>query len=190
MKIGVLGGSFDPVHHGHLIAARTLLEKLELDRVLLIPAGQQPFKRDGHGAEAGDRAAMVELAIRGEAGLEMDRMESERAGASYTVDTLAALRERCPGADLTLLLGADAAVEFPAWRSAQRVRELAKVVVFSRAGAAPSSVELPLVEIPALEISSTDVRARVRTGRSIRYLVPEAVAQYIETRKLYRGLSS
>ena len=190
MKIGVLGGSFDPVHHGHLIAARTLREKLELDRVLLIPAGQQPFKRDGHGAEAEDRVAMVELAIRGEAGLAMDRMEIERAGPSYTVDTLGALKANCPGAALTLLIGADAAVEFPAWRSADRVRELAKVVVFSRVGAASPSAELPLVELPAVEISSTDVRARIRAGRSIRYLVPEAVAEYIETRKLYRGLST
>ena len=123
------------------------------------------------------------------AGLAMDRMEIERAGPSYTVDTLGALKANCPGAALTLLIGADAAGEFPAWRSAERVRELAKVVVFSRAGAAPPGAELLLVELPAVEISSTDVRARVRAGRSIRYLVPEAVAEYIETRKLYRGLS-
>ena len=185
MKIGVLGGSFDPVHHGHLIAARTLREKLELDRVLLIPAGRQPFKRDGHGAEAADRAMMVELAIRGEAGFAMDRMEVERAGPSYTVDTLAALLAKCPGAELTLLIGADAAVEFPAWRGAERVRELARVVVFTRAGSDVPAVDLPVLEIPALEISSTDVRARVRAGQSIRYLVPDAVANYVTEHRLY-----
>jgi nicotinate-nucleotide adenylyltransferase len=183
----VLGGSFDPVHHGHLIAARTLREKLELDRIVLIPAGQQPFKRDGHGAEAVDRATMVELAIGGEVGLAMDRMEIERAGPSYTVDTLAALREKCSGADLTLLIGADAAADFPAWRSVDRIRELARVVVFTRAGSEVPGVELPVIEIPALEISSTDIRARVRAGKSIRYLVPEPVAEFIETRRLYRG---
>ena len=187
MKIGVLGGSFDPVHHGHLIAARTLREKLELDRVLLIPAGQQPFKRDGHGADAADRAKMVELAISSEVGLAMDRMEIERAGPSYTVETLAALKEKSPGAEITLLIGADAAVEFPAWRSAERVRELARVVVFSRAGAASPNVGLPVIEIPAVDISSTDIRARVRAGKSIRFLVPESVAEFIETRRLYRA---
>jgi nicotinate-nucleotide adenylyltransferase len=185
VRIGVLGGSFDPVHHGHLIAARTLREKLELDRVLLIPAGQQPFKRDGHGAEADDRAAMLELAIRGEAGLAMDRMEIERAGPSYTVDTLAALKEKCPGADITLLIGADAAVEFPAWRSVDRIRELANVVVFSRAGSEAPKRGLPVVEIPAVEISSTEIRARVRDARSIRYLLPDVVADYIVAKRLY-----
>lgn len=186
MNLGVLGGSFDPVHHGHLIAARTLREQLALDRVVLVPAGLQPFKRDGHGADAADRATMVELAIHGEAGLAMDRMEIDRAGPSYTVDTLAGLQATCPGVDLTLLIGADAAVDFPAWRSADRVRELARVVVFSRAGAAPPAAGLPLVVIPAVEISSTDVRARVRAGKSIRYLVPDAVADYIESKRLYR----
>lgn len=185
MRIGVLGGSFDPVHHGHLIAARALLEALRLDTVLLVPAGQQPFKRDGHGANAADRARMTELAVMGEPGLEVDRSEVERAGPSYTVDTLAALRARCPGADVTLLVGADAAAEFPAWRSADRIREMVRVVTFSRAGSAAPAVGLPVVEIPAVEISSTEIRARVREGKSIRYLVPEAVAEYIASRRIY-----
>jgi nicotinate-nucleotide adenylyltransferase len=185
VRFGVLGGSFDPVHHGHLIAARALREKLELDRVLLIPAGQQPFKGKGHGADGADRAMMVELAVAGEPGLAMDRVEVGRPGPSYTVDTLAGLRARWPTVELTLLVGADAAIEFPAWRSAERVRELARVVVFSRAGAEPPSVGLPLIEIPVVEISSTDVRARVRAGLSVRYLVPEAVADYIAANRLY-----
>ena len=183
----MLGGSFDPVHHGHLIAARTLREKLALDQVLLIPAGQQPLKRDGHGAEGADRATMVELAIRGEAGLATDCLEVERGGPSYTVDTLAALAQKHSGAELMLLIGADAALEFPAWRSVDRIRELARVVVFTRAGSDVPAVELPVVEIPAVQISSTDIRARVRAGQSIRFLVPESVAQFIETRGLYRA---
>jgi nicotinate-nucleotide adenylyltransferase len=186
VRTGVLGGSFDPVHHGHLIAARALREKLDLDQVVLIPAGQQPFKRDGHGAGGADRATMVELAIAGEEGLAVDRIEVEREGPSYTVDTLAALRTKCPGDDFTLLIGTDAAVEFPAWRSVERIRELANVVVFTRAGSAAPEVGLPVVEIPAVEMSSTDIRARVREGRSIRYLVPETVADYIRVQRLYR----
>ena len=187
MRIGVLGGSFDPIHHGHLIAARTLREELELDLVVLVPAGQQPFKRNGHGADAADRASMTELAVAGEEGLAVDRIEVERAGPSYTVDTLGAFRDRWPGAELTLLIGADAAAEFPAWRSAARIPELAKVVVFTRAGSEVPSVGLPLVESPAVEISSTEVRARVAAGQSIRYLVPELVADYILVNRLYAG---
>ena len=186
MRLGVLGGSFDPVHHGHLIAARTLREKLELDVVMLIPAGQQPFKRDGHGASGGDRVAMTELAVAGEPGLAVDRIEVDRAGPSYTVDTLAALRGAQSGAELVLLVGADAAAELPAWRQAERIRELARVVVFTRAGAGVPPLDGPVVEIPALEISSTDIRARVRAGLSIRYLVPETVEAYIAANGLYR----
>ena len=185
MRIGVLGGSFDPVHHGHLIAARSLREQLELNLVVLIPAGQQPFKRDGHGASATERATMAELAVAGETGLAVDRIEVERAGPSFTVDTLAALQARRPDAEWTLLVGADAAAEFPAWRSAARIPELARVVVFTRAGSGLPGLDLPVVEIPAVEISSTDIRARVRAGLSIRYLVPEVVADYIAAGQLY-----
>jgi len=184
VRIGVLGGSFDPVHHGHLIAARALREILALDEVRLVPAGSQPFKRDGHGAPAFDRARMTELAVAGEAGLMADRLEVEREGPSYTVDTLTSLQARWPGAELTLLVGADAAREFPSWRDADRIRAMARVVVFTRAGSG-SLADHPVVEVPALEISSTDIRARVRAGRSIRYLVPDAVADYILTEQLY-----
>ena len=187
MRIGVLGGSFDPVHHGHLIAARTLREALELDLVLLVPAGQQPFKREGHAAAGVDRVAMAELAVRGESGFEVNRLEVEREGPSWTADTLAVLRERHPGAELTLLIGADAALEFPAWRAVERIRELADVKVFTRAGAERPQVGLPMVEIPAVQISSTDIRARLRAGLSIRYLVPEVVLDYIATKRLYLG---
>lgn len=185
MRIGVLGGSFDPVHHGHLIVARALREILELDEVRLIPAGSQPFKREGHGAPALDRAVMTELAVAGEPGLVVDRVEVEREGPSYTVDTLVTLRARWAGAALTLLIGADAALEFPAWREVERIRALARVVVFTRAGSGPPGGELRMVEVPTLEISSTDIRARVRAGLSIRYLVPDAVADYIATGQLY-----
>lgn len=185
MRIGVLGGSFDPVHHGHLIAARALREVLELDEVRLIPAGSQPFKRDGHAAPALDRAVMTELAVAREPGLVADRVEVEREGPSYTVDTLVALRARWPLAEFTLLIGADTALEFPAWREVERIRNLARVVVFTRTGPGRPPLECPIVDVPALDVSSTDIRARVRAGRSIRYLVPDAVADYIAAGQLY-----
>jgi nicotinate-nucleotide adenylyltransferase len=129
---------------------------------------------------------MVELAIAGEEGLELVRIEIERDGPSYTVDTLEALQAKWPEAELTLLLGADAAAEFPAWRSADRIRELARVVMFSRPGAVMPVLDLPCVDLPAVEISSTRIRERVLQGRSIRYLVPEAVAAYVAEHRLYQ----
>lgn len=184
MRIGVLGGSFDPVHHGHLLAARGLREALGLDEVRLIPAAEQPFKTGRHGASGAARAAMAELATQGEPGLAVDRIEVERPGPSYTVDTLEALAARWPGAAITLLLGADAAVEFDAWRAPERIRALAEVVVFTRAGA-PSVPRWREVTLPAVDISATAIRARVRAGLSIRYLVPDPVAAYIAAHRLY-----
>lgn len=188
MRVGVFGGSFDPIHHGHLVVARALRERLELAEVRLIPAGAQPLKHGRHSASAPDRARMVELAVAGEPGLVADRIEVERAGPSYTVDTLRALAARCPEAAWMLLLGADAAREFDRWREADAIRALAEVVVFTRGGApAGNGLRFRVQDVPLVEISATDIRARVRAGRSIRYLVPEAVADYIAARRLYRG---
>lgn len=183
MRIGVLGGSFDPVHLGHLLAAQALQERLGLDEVRLIPAGRQPFKPEGHGASADHRAAMLELAVAGAPGLVADRIEVDRPGPSYTVDTLRALHARHPGDDLVLLVGSDAARSLPAWHEAEAIPGLAQVVVFARGGqAALAGAEV----VPQVEISSTAVRERVRTGRSLRYWVPDAVAGYIATHRLYR----
>jgi len=186
VRIGLLGGSFDPVHHGHLLAARALRETLELDQVRLIPAAQQPFKTAGHGASPAHRAAMVELAVTGEEGLALDRSEVDRPGPSYTVDTLEGFRARWPDARLTLLLGADTAAEFPSWREPDRIRSLAEVVIFRRDGPAAPAGHQAVVGIPRVDISATEIRARVRAGRSIRFLVPEPVADYIAEHGLYR----
>lgn len=186
--VGIFGGSFDPIHHGHLIVARVAAEALALDEVRFVPAREQPFKVGTHGAAAAQRAAMVELAVAGENGFSLDTVELERTGASYTVDTLRAMRERDPGADLVLLVGADAAAEFPQWREADAVARLARVVVFGRAGSAP--VALPgtwrTIDVPAIAISATEIRRRVRAGRSIRYWVPDAVADYVAAHGLYQ----
>lgn len=180
MRIGIFGGSFDPVHHGHLLAATSLAETLELDEVRLVVSARQPLKRNGHAAAAEDRAAMVELAVQGSPRLTADRAEMGREGPSYTVDTLRAFRAEPGHAELVLLLGADAALELPRWHQAETIRGLARVEVFSRAG------ESGAHPVPRVDISSTDIRARVREGRSIRYWVPDAVAEYIAAHRLYR----
>ena len=180
MRIGVFGGSFDPIHHGHLIAAQALAESLALDEVRLVVARAQPLKREGHGAPAEHRAAMTELAVRGDARLVADRTELGREGPSYTVETLRAFRAAAPEAELVLLLGTDAAREFPLWREADAIRTLARIEVFARAGDPGEGRPVPRVEI-----SSTTIRERVRRGDPIRYLVPEAVADYIVAHRLY-----
>jgi len=180
VRIGVFGGSFDPIHHGHLIAASALADALALDEVRLVVARAQPLKQAGHGATAEDRAAMTELAVRGDARLRADRSELSREGPSYTVDTLRAFHAREPGAELVLLLGSDAAIELPRWRESEAIPALARVEVFAREGLAEGRRAVPHVDI-----SSTAVRERVRRGCSIRYWVPDAVADYIAAHRLY-----
>jgi nicotinate-nucleotide adenylyltransferase len=185
--IGLLGGSFDPIHHGHLIVGQVARETLGLEELRFVPARQQPFKTGRHGASAEHRAAMLELALAGSAGMGVERAELGRTGPSYSVDTLRQLREREPGVALTLLLGADAAAELDAWHQAREIPALARVVVFARPGSAlPSSpLVADLIEVPAIEISATEIRRRVREGRSIRYWVPDPVAEYISRHGLY-----
>lgn len=183
--VGLLGGSFDPVHHGHLVTAVVLRELLGLGEVRLVPAGLQPFKT-GHAAPGEHRLRMLELAVADYPGLAVDRAELDRPGPSYMVDTLRTLRVREPGESWTLLVGADAATDFPSWREAEAIGELARVVFFDRAGQPPPARrDTDRVEVPAIDISATDVRARVRDGRSIRYWVPDAVAEYIASHRLY-----
>jgi nicotinate-nucleotide adenylyltransferase len=185
--IGLLGGSFDPVHHGHLIVARVAAETLGLAALRFMPAREQPFKRGRHAASAGDRAAMLDLAVANERGLGVERLELELPAPSYTVETLRALRARAPGAAFTLLLGADTAAELEAWHQAAELPALARVVAFTRPGTPPpvSALVESTIEVPAIEISATEIRTRVRAGRSIRYWVPDAVAEYIARHRLY-----
>jgi nicotinate-nucleotide adenylyltransferase len=181
--IGLFGGSFDPIHHGHLLAAQAAVEGLELDELRFVPARQQPFKTGGHGADGDDRAAMIERAVAEEPRFSLERCELNRAGPSYTIDTLRHLRAREPGAEFVLLVGSDAAAELSKWREAAAIPDLARVVVFERAGT-PVAAH-PAVRVPAVEISATEIRRRVREGRSIRWWVPAPVADYIAARRLY-----
>ncbi len=184
--VGLFGGSFDPIHHGHLIVGRVAAETLGLDSLRFVPAREQPFKQGLHGAPAADRAAMLDLAVAGSAGFAVERAELERPGPSYTVDTLRELHAREPGIRLTLLVGADAAAEIEAWHQAERIPALADVVVFARAGVPVPASRLiaRTIEVPAIEISATGIRRRVREGRSIRYWVPDPVAEYVTSHRL------
>ncbi|HVH69126.1 MAG TPA: nicotinate-nucleotide adenylyltransferase [Gemmatimonadales bacterium] len=188
----LFGGSFDPVHIGHLVVAEAVADALGGGggaTVRFLPAREQPFKRAAHAAAPEARAAMLELAVAGNPRLRVERIELALPAPSYTVRTLRALAEREPGNRFTLLLGADAARELDAWYEVDALPGLADVVVFSRPGTlAPRHPAVRRVlEVPALDVSATMIRERVRQGRSIRYLVPDAVREYITAHGLYRG---
>jgi nicotinate-nucleotide adenylyltransferase len=185
--IGFFGGSFDPVHHGHLIVAQVALEKLGLDALSFVPAREQPFKRGRHRSSPEHRANMLSLAITGASAFRLERSELDRPGPSYTVHTLQAVRQRDPHAELILLLGADAAADLPAWHEAGRIPELARIVVFARPGSAvPKSPSISqVIEVPAIDVSATEIRRRVSRGQPVRYWIPDAVAEYIVRHQLY-----
>lgn len=206
MRIGIFGGSFDPVHLGHLIAAESAREQASLDRVLFMPAAQPPHKLDRNLAAAADRLAMLELATAGNPSFDVSCDELNRGGVSYTVDTLADLASQRPGDTLVLLLGPDAVRGLPTWREPERIAVLAELVTVERdrlddaarlrdderlrtvlgADRVEQLIERR-VRMPAVGIRATDIRKAVRAGRSIRSLVPAAVAAYISQHGVYAG---
>lgn len=181
MRKGVFGGTFDPVHMGHLVIAEAAAEAYALDRVLFVPCARPPHKSADGLAPAEDRLEMVRMAIEANPRFEVCDIEVRRGGVSYTVETLEALHQGDPDAELWLILGADMAATMPSWRSIERVRELARPCVASREG-----YEGGGFRPPTIGISSSDIRGRIASGRSIRYLVPDPVRRYIEDRGLYR----
>ena len=190
MRIGLLGGSFDPPHNGHLIVAGDALNALRLDRVVFIPASVQPLKVGRVAATPEQRLAMVRLLLDGEPCFELNAMEIDRGGLSYTVDTLTALTAEMPGAELFWLVGADIPQTFAKWRSPERIVELATLVVLQRSDEVPELSGLPgqpqLLATRRVDISSTEIRQRVREGKSIRGFVPDSVASYIASEGLYQ----
>jgi nicotinate-nucleotide adenylyltransferase len=189
MKIALYGGTFDPIHHGHLILAREALEQLALDRVVFVPAARSPFKPGIASTPALTRLEMVRAAIEGETRFELDETEISRGGTSYSVDTALAARERWPGAELWWLIGEDHVSELPKWHRAEELCELVRFAVFARKGAAsPEAHPFPRIG-RRIDISATELRERVARGASIRYLVPEAVRMLIESHNLYRANS-
>jgi nicotinate-nucleotide adenylyltransferase len=197
VRLGVFGGTFDPPHLGHLALAEWAREELKLTRVLFVPAGTPPHKRAPRTPVA-DRLAMVRAALRGNPAFGVETMEARRAGPSYSVDTLRALAARHPGADLWLLVGGDMYASMHTWHEIGAVARLARVAVALRPGVAlPAAAAwargglgVRRLANPGLEISSSGVRARARAGRSVRYLVPDAVARLIETHGLYAAPAS
>lgn len=191
MRIGLFGGSFDPPHIGHAIVAQYALERLELGRVLFVPAARPPHKRERRLAPAEVRAEMVGAMIAGDPACSVDDMEFRREGPSYTVDTLRGLVRLHPSDDLVLLLGADQFGEFHTWREPAAIERLAEIAVLDRGGgpaAGPAvNVRHTRVGVPRIEVSSSEIRARVAAEKSIRYLVPAPVLEIIEREGLYRA---
>jgi len=201
MKIGIFGGSFDPIHYGHLLLAESAREQLSLDQVWFVPAAVAPHKQDRHATSARQRVEMLELAIAGNEFFRLSTIEIDRGGVSYTVDTLQTITDETPGAELFLLMGADSLRDLLTWREPGRICELAVPVVSRREGSPDpdfSSLAHLLsparllhlssfrLEMPIIEFSSTELRRRASTGRSLRYRTPRAVEEYIRAQGLYR----
>lgn len=192
VRLGLFGGTFDPPHVGHLLAASDAFDRLHLDRVVFIPAASQPFKQGAVTASASDRLAMLRLSIGSDPRFAVDPIEIDRGGLSYTVDTLDAFAARDPKAERFLLIGDDLAEQISTWRQSERIAELATIVVLVRGddadagkGARPM---LPQMRIATrrVDVSSSEIRARVRAGLPLTGFVTEAVADYMRSASLYR----
>lgn len=189
-----MGGTFDPIHHGHLVAASEVAHRFELDEVVFVPTGEPAFKQDRHVTPAEHRYLMTVIATASNPRFTVSRVDIERPGLTYTVDTLRDLQAQRPDADLFFITGADAIAQILTWKDAPQLFEMAHFVGVTRPGHALSDDGLPpggvsTLEVPALAISSTDVRERVADGEPVWYLVPDGVVQHIAKYGLYRGLS-
>ncbi|GAA3009699.1 nicotinate-nucleotide adenylyltransferase [Kitasatospora albolonga] len=189
-RLGVMGGTFDPIHHGHLVAASEVASAFHLDEVVFVPTGQPWQKSDRHVTPAEDRYLMTVIATAENPQFSVSRIDIDREGPTYTVDTLRDLRAQHPDADLFFITGADALAQIISWRSSDELFELAHFIGCTRPGHILSDAGLPaggvsLVEVPALAISSTDCRVRVAKGAPVWYLVPDGVVRYIHKRELY-----
>lgn len=202
MRLGIYGGSFDPVHYGHLLLAECCREQCALDEVWFMPAATSPHKTQQRMAAAEQRVAMLRLALDGEPGFRVSTAEIDRGGLSYTVQTLAELRANLPQAELFFLMGADAVRDLPTWREPARIAHLATLVAVHRAEAPPvdwqrlvdllgpvaaNATSRLVVEMPRIDLSSRELRSRVSAQQSIRFRMPPAVIDYIARHQLYRG---
>jgi nicotinate-nucleotide adenylyltransferase len=185
VRLGLYGGSFDPIHHGHLILARQALEDLSLDRVIFIPAAESPFKLNHSGASAADRFAMVELAVQLEPAFFVDPLEIDREAPSYTIQTARTYQTQHPDDTLFFLVGEDHVPALPKWNEFEELDRLVRFAILSRSDL-PLKVEYPVVR-RRFDLSATEIRNRVANDLPISYLVPENVLRYIQEKKLYRG---
>ena len=196
-RLGIMGGTFDPIHYGHLVTAEQAREALDLDLVLFMPAGSPAFKQDKHVSDPEDRYAMTVLATAANAAFYASRFEIDRPGVTYTVDTLGELRSRYPdNVELYFITGADAIMDILAWHDAERLASLATLIAATRPAydietakaritASGIDFDVRYIEIPALAISSSNIRELVRDGKSARYLTSESVMGYIQKNDLY-----
>jgi nicotinate-nucleotide adenylyltransferase len=202
MRLGIYGGTFDPVHYGHLLLAESAREQLRLDEVWFMPAAVPPHKRERELTAAKQRVEMLELAIAGNPAFRVSKLELDRGGVSYTVDTLRTVKSQQPEAELFLLMGADSLRDLVTWREPAEICRLATPAVVRRGGqpALDFSVLAGIVsaerlreiaatevDISAVDFSSSDLRERAATGRSLRYRTPRAVEMYIQAQKLYQS---
>jgi nicotinate-nucleotide adenylyltransferase len=194
MRVGVMGGTFDPVHHGHLVAASEVADRFGLDEVVFVPTGNPWQKSDAAVSSPEDRYLMTVIATASNPRFQVSRVDIDRDGPTYTVDTLRDLRDQYgPDAELFFITGADALSKILSWKDAQELFDLAHFVAVTRPGYELSDDHLPadsvsLVRVPALSISSSDCRRRVADGKPVWYLVPDGVVQYIAKRRLYRDV--
>jgi nicotinate-nucleotide adenylyltransferase len=200
-RIGLYGGSFDPIHFGHLISARSIAEQIDLSRVVLVLSPRPPHKTGAQLTDAAHRLAMARLAVQGDSLFEVSDIELHRAGPSFTIDTVNAFRSQLgDAAELFWIIGADSLPELPTWRRVAELVQAAQIVTAKRPGARlpdPSTLERAVgatsakalldyyLDTPEIHISSTDIRRRIAAGRSIRYLLPDTVASYISAHGLY-----
>jgi nicotinate-nucleotide adenylyltransferase len=196
MRLGLFGGTFDPIHVGHLILAEQCREACALDQVWFVVAGAPPHKREGRTALS-HRLEMVRIAIAGHASFELSELEARRPGPHYSVETLEAVRAGEPEAELFFLIGADSLADLPHWREPARIARLATIVVVNRPGVAapmpdfgPDAKPIQQVVVPPIGVASHDLRQRVAEGRSIRFMVPRGVEAYIATHGLYRATAA
>ena len=199
MRVGVFGGTFDPIHIGHLVSAEEVRVKLELERVVFVPARLPPHKLDQVVSPVEHRLAMVELAIASNLHLAVSRVDIDRSGPSYTVDTIKLLKDEWgPGVEIYFIMGSDSLLDILTWHEPRRLIKLCRFAVVSRPGYQVDLDELDdllpgvasrvrMLNAPELAISSTDIQRRVREGLPIKYQVPEAVEDYIYQRKLYQN---
>lgn len=190
IRLGVMGGTFDPIHYGHLVAASQAASAFKLDKVLFVPTGEPWQKQTITDAE--HRLAMTKLAIAGNSLFEISTVDVRRAGPTFTIDTLRDIHESNPEADVFFITGADSIAQIDSWKDSSQIWPLAHFVGVTRPGHSlevPKSAagEVSLLEIPALAISSTDIRARVESGKPIDYLLPNSVIDYIHANHIYQG---